>query len=46
MMITGVTENGRYIVSTWGLKKYVDPNEVIVKEEKKTKIYYQYIEIE
>ncbi len=46
MMITGVTENGRYIVSTWGMKKYVDPNEIIVKDDKETKIYYQYFEIE
>lgn len=41
MVITGVTEDGRYIVATWGLKKYVDPTEVVEKDGKKTEIYYQ-----
>ncbi|MDD6328251.1 MAG: hypothetical protein PUA62_07370 [Lachnospiraceae bacterium] len=27
MVITGVTANGRYIVSSWGEKYYIDPNE-------------------
>lgn len=29
MSITGVTEDGRYIVSSWGKKYYLDPNEVV-----------------
>ncbi|MEE3494403.1 MAG: hypothetical protein VZR06_04530 [Butyrivibrio sp.] len=27
MTITGTTEDGRYIVSTWGIKLYFDPND-------------------
>ncbi|MBR6628174.1 MAG: hypothetical protein IKL04_09430 [Lachnospiraceae bacterium] len=45
MVITGVTSDCRYIVSTWGLKKYVDPFEVVEKDGKKTRIYYQYFEV-
>ncbi len=45
MMITGVTSDCRYIVSTWGLKKYVDPFEIVEKDGKKTRIYYQYFEV-
>lgn len=44
MVITGVTRDGRYIVSTWGLKKYVDPSEIVEKDGKETKIFYQYYE--
>ena len=28
MTITGVTEDGRYIVSSWGEKYYIKPNEL------------------
>jgi hypothetical protein len=28
MTITGVTEDGKYIVSSWGNKYILDPNEV------------------
>lgn len=45
MIITGVTEDCRYIVSTWGMKKYVDPFEVVEKDGKKTRIYYQFFEV-
>jgi len=41
MVITGVTEDGRYIVATWGLKKYVDPTEVVEKDGKATEITYE-----
>ena len=41
MVITGVTEDGRYIVATWGLKKYVDPTEVVEKDGKTTEITYE-----
>lgn len=41
MIITGVTEDGRYIVSTWGKKLYVDPTEVVEKDGETTEIYYQ-----
>lgn len=46
MIITGITSDCRYIVSSWGKKYYVDPNEVVEKDGKKTKIYYQYFEFE
>ena len=46
MIVTGVSNDCRYIVSTWGMKKYVDPGEVVEKDGKKTEIYYQYFEIE
>lgn len=46
MIVTGVTKDCRYIVSTWGMKKYVDPYEVVEKNDKKTEIYYQYFEFE
>ena len=45
MIVTGVTRDCRYIVSTWGMRKYVDPNEVVEKDGKKTKIYFQYFKI-
>jgi len=28
MTITGTTEDGRYIVSSWGKKYYIKPNEL------------------
>ncbi len=46
MLITGISNDCRYIVSSWGKKYYVDPNEVIEKDGKKTRIYYQYYEFE
>ena len=32
MVITGVTEDGKYIVSSWGKKYYLDPKEVVTRE--------------
>ena len=46
MIITGVTRDCRYIVSTWGKKKYVDPNEVVEKDGKRTELYYKFLEVE
>ena len=36
MVVTGVTEDGRYIVSSWGDKYYIDPNEIITNGSDKT----------
>lgn len=44
MVVTGITCDGRYIVSTWGEKCYVDPSEIVVKDGKKTEISYEYVE--
>ena len=49
MTVTGVTSDGRYIVSSWGEKYYIDPNEVatiIDKEghEHKTSMSFETIE--
>ena len=32
MVITGVTEDGKYIVSSWGHKYYLDPAEVVTRQ--------------
>ena len=32
MVVTGVTEDGRFIVSSWGKKYYIDPNEIFTRE--------------
>lgn len=29
MLVTGVTSDGRYVVSSWGKKYYIDPNETV-----------------
>jgi len=34
MVVTGVTEDGRYIVSSWGKEYYIDPNQVYETEDK------------
>ena len=34
MVITGVTEDGKYIVSSWGYKYYLDPKEVVTRQHK------------
>ena len=44
MLITGVTADCRYIVSTWGQKLYVNPNEVMGKDGKPARFDYQYYE--
>ena len=45
MIVTGITNDGRYIVSTWGKKLYVDPYEVVERDGKRTEIYFQYFEV-
>lgn len=45
MIVTGVTEDGRYIVSSWGEKYYIDPKEIVSSNGKRTSyefVYYQY----
>ena len=34
MVITGVTEDGKYIVSSWGDKYYLDPKEIVTRQHK------------
>ena len=34
MVITGVTEDGKYIVSSWGYKYYLDPKEIVTRQHK------------
>ena len=52
MVITGVTEDGKYIVSSWGEKYYLDPNEIVTRQHtddsgntwnQKTRIKYSVI---
>ena len=33
MTVTGVTSDGRFIVSSWGKKYYIDPKEIITKAD-------------
>ena len=40
MVVTGVTSDGRYIVSTWGMKGYIDPK----KQHLNTKLEFSTIE--
>ena len=42
MTITGSTSDGRYIVSSWGEKYYIDPNDIIEKDGKTTTMHYEY----
>lgn len=45
MVVTGTTSDGRFIVSSWGEKYYIDPNEITKFNGKKTHFkfdYYQY----
>lgn len=45
MVVTGVTEDGRYVVSSWGDKYYIDPNQIIKEDGNSTSFtfsYYQY----
>lgn len=45
MVVTGVTEDGRYVVSSWGEKYYIDPEECVQKNGNSTSFtfsYYQY----
>lgn len=41
MTITGVADDGRYIVSSWGNKYYLNPDEIIEKDENKTNFWYE-----
>ena len=42
MTVTGVTEDGRYIVSSWGGKYYIDPNEMLNRDTSYDFVYYKY----
>ncbi len=45
MVVTGVTADGKYIVSSWGGKYYIAPDEMVIKDNNKTSFtfsYYQY----
>lgn len=45
MTVTGVSEDGRYIVSSWGKTYYIDPNKNTGQDGNKTSLsyaYYQY----
>lgn len=33
MVVTGVTDDGRFIVSSWGDKYYIDPKEIVTKTD-------------
>lgn len=44
MVITGVTADGRYIVSSWGKKYYLDPNQMVTRGNKKTSYTYSYFQ--
>ena len=37
MEITGVTSDGRFIVSSWGEKYYIDPNDIITRQDNEGK---------
>ncbi|WP_031547600.1 hypothetical protein [Oribacterium sp. FC2011] len=43
MVITGVTEDGKYIVSSWGDKYYLDPNEKLNTVKGKTHFSYSIV---
>ena len=44
MLITGITSDCRYIVSSWGKKLYIDPTEIVERDGKRTRHSYQYYE--
>lgn len=44
MVVTGVTEDGRYIVSSWGEKYYIDPDEIVDNNGKKTSFTFSYFQ--
>lgn len=44
MTVTGVTEDGRYIVSSWGGRYYLDPKEVVNRNGGNTGYSFLYIE--
>ncbi len=46
MTITGVTEDGRYIVSSWGETYYIDPNKNTGQDGAKTSLSYAYYQYE
>ena len=49
MAVTGVTEDGRFIVSSWGDKYYVDPDDIITftnKDGKQVKTNYDFQVVE
>lgn len=46
MTITGVTEDGRYIVSSWGETYYIDPSKNTGQNGEKTSLSYAYYQYE
>lgn len=46
MTITGVTEDDRYIVSSWGETYYIDPNKNTGQDGAKTSLSYAYYQYE
>lgn len=45
MVVTGVTDDGRYVVSSWGERFYIDPKEIVQKGDNSTSFTfarYQY----
>ena len=49
MAVTGVTEDGRFIVSSWGEKYYIDPDDIITytnDDGKKVKTNYNFQVVE
>ena len=43
MVVTGVTNDGKYIVSSWGKRYYIDPEEVVSKDGNKTSMKFNTI---
>lgn len=46
MVVTGVTDDGKFIVSSWGEKYYIDPNEIISKDGNDTSMNFNIISYE
>lgn len=46
MVVTGVTDDGKYIVSSWGKRYYIDPNEIISKDGNDTSMNFNIISYE
>ena len=42
MTITGTTSDGRYIVSSWGEKYYIDPSQIVNENGRPTSMHYEY----
>ena len=42
MTITGTTSDGRYIVSSWGEKYYIDPSQIVNENGRPTSMHYEH----